>query len=790
MAIVAFTVVMFFIGCANVSTPLGGPYDTVPPRVLFLEPGYGATNFDKKRITMTFDEYILLQNQQTEFYTSPMMDKNPTLTIRGKSLQIDLVSPLDSNTTYSLNFGRTIADNNEGNALTGFRYVFSTGDAVDSLLMSGYAVDAYTADTIGNVFIYFFDDATADSLMRLKPWDTVTMVAMDSNYLDSLGLSPTLDSDSAIDTLKVEALVDTLNMISMDSTAVDSLATMQLIDTVSKQELIELDSILYKVKPNAIARTVTNGTFIAENLAGKNYRIYAFLDNNSNKTYDPGVDLVAFNDSIYNPLEMPPFEIWYDTIQHRLHAQPQIYLRMFKETVINRRANLGSISRPEKQRLYVTFTGSYPLIESIEFDSIPADSIITEYLTKGKDTISLWLNKIPENLPDSIAGRLIYQKYDSVNMLQLDTVRFNLGWFKALSKEEIREQRALQRPERGSRRRAAKGAEGDNNDQRPEGAPQDREDENPDRPEEDALDQQSDNEVDLNEDENQNEDEGQNEEIDENEDVDEGEQEEDSNKTSKEEEEEEEQKLVINVKTSSSKHNADKDLEVPFTMPLRDIDTSGMTLFLQPIKEDELPQQVDMTFEQDTADIKKWWIRSDLKIDEKYTLTIPQGALRDISGVTNDSLKFDFSTDSPEKYATFILNVNNADPDKYYIVQIIKDKKVINEKIDVTAGQTKIQYISPAEVSIRVIEDSNKNGVWDSGDLRHRRQPELMATYYDSNKNDKITAKLNWELEFDIDMEQLFAPTTMEELQDRIQRMEIEAQKRRNEQKLQQQNKK
>ncbi|MBR0328430.1 MAG: Ig-like domain-containing protein, partial [Selenomonadaceae bacterium] len=61
--------------------------------------------------------------------TSPAMKKKPLLTIRGKSIIIELRDDsLKPNTTYSIEFGSALADNNEGNPLHGMRYVFSTGD--------------------------------------------------------------------------------------------------------------------------------------------------------------------------------------------------------------------------------------------------------------------------------------------------------------------------------------------------------------------------------------------------------------------------------------------------------------------------------------------------------------------------------------------------------------------------------------------------------------------------------------------------------------------------------------
>ncbi|MFI3266602.1 MAG: Ig-like domain-containing protein [Rikenellaceae bacterium] len=663
--ILMLVVVMLSSRCASISMPLGGPYDTLPPRVVMISPAYGTTGFDNKRVVITFDEYIVLKDQQKEFFTSPAMAKTPTLTIRGKSLQIDLTSPLDSNTTYALNFGNTITDNNEGNVFSGFRYVFSTGDYIDSLLMSGYTVDAYTGDTLGNVFINFYDDSTADSLMLVQNFGPEKMV-------------------------------------SMDSTLVDSLSSVHPVDTLTKEQLLEIDSVLYKVKPNAIARTFSNGIFVAENLAAKDYRMYAFQDNNSNGSYDPGVDLVGFTDSIYNPLEMPSFMIWYDTIQRRLQAEPQTYFRLFKETFVNKRANLTGITRPERQRLYLTFTGADPKIEKIEFDSIPSEKVITEYLTQGKDTMSLWLSVLPEQMPDSIGGRLMYQRYDDFNNLQADTVRFNLGWREIISKERERE---------------IEKAEKDGEPLQPE-------------------------------------------------------------------------TLKVRFGISGGKHNPEQRISLPFDVPVLSIDSSRIELLKLPTNDKGVEQKVAFVIEQDTAQIRQWWINSDWQANEKYRLTIPSEALKDISGLVNDTLKTEFTIDSPEKYATFVLNLNNADSDKEYIVQIIdQNKKVLKERNHLNGGKLKIEFINPGSVRIRILEDANKNGMWDVGDLLSRRQPEKVAVYKDDSNNENITAKLNWELEFDVDLEKLFAPVQMEDILDNIQRMELEAQKKRDEYRKQQNSK-
>ena len=88
--ILAFFCFGILARCASVGTPQGGPRDSLPPKVVMMTPAFGTTNFKDKRITIQFNEYVQLKDQQKEFFTSPFMKKKPTLMLRGRGIQIDL----------------------------------------------------------------------------------------------------------------------------------------------------------------------------------------------------------------------------------------------------------------------------------------------------------------------------------------------------------------------------------------------------------------------------------------------------------------------------------------------------------------------------------------------------------------------------------------------------------------------------------------------------------------------------------------------------------------------------
>ena len=119
--------------CANKGYPEGGPKDVTPPKVIAEVPASFNTNFKKKSVNIYFDEFVQLKNVQEKFIISPPQAKKPRVRLRAKYIMVEFEDTLRPNTTYSLDFADAIVDNNEGNPLGYYRYVFSTGNTLDSL---------------------------------------------------------------------------------------------------------------------------------------------------------------------------------------------------------------------------------------------------------------------------------------------------------------------------------------------------------------------------------------------------------------------------------------------------------------------------------------------------------------------------------------------------------------------------------------------------------------------------------------------------------------------------------
>ncbi|RYD80050.1 MAG: hypothetical protein EOP55_03195 [Sphingobacteriales bacterium] len=139
-----FTSIIF--GCASPQPVTGGPQDRTPPKVVRMSPKNLTRNFVAKKVEIEFDEYFKIQNETKEFNISPELEKAPILKIKKKVLEITLPDTLEKNTTYTLNFGKAIADINESNIIKNLTYVFSTGNEIDSLTLSGKVTNALTGD--------------------------------------------------------------------------------------------------------------------------------------------------------------------------------------------------------------------------------------------------------------------------------------------------------------------------------------------------------------------------------------------------------------------------------------------------------------------------------------------------------------------------------------------------------------------------------------------------------------------------------------------------------------------
>ena len=160
---------IFSHSCANTTTPpTGGPKDTIPPVITKLLPEPCAINVptSKTKLYLGFNEYVTVKDPKS-LYLSPPLEKMPKFRLKGKGVLITFESDLDSNKTYTLDVTNAIADNNEGNMFPGYTLVFSTGDRIDSMMVTGLVQDCNTLQPVKGATVMLYKDH-ADSAIFLK----------------------------------------------------------------------------------------------------------------------------------------------------------------------------------------------------------------------------------------------------------------------------------------------------------------------------------------------------------------------------------------------------------------------------------------------------------------------------------------------------------------------------------------------------------------------------------------------------------------------------------------------
>ncbi len=677
-----------FVRCASIGNPTGGPKDTLPPVIMKMTPENFSTNMDTltKRIYIEFNEFVQITDQQSQFFTSPQMKNKPQLQLKGRGVVVTLRDTLRPNTTYALNFGSTVKDNNENNPLYSMRYVFSTGERIDSLIISGYAEDSYKADSVGGTYILLY------------PKDSVEMSA-------------------------------------------------------------EYDSTLFNATPAIISRAENNGIFMAQNLKGIPYYMYALEDTNGNLTYEPGVDRVGFIDGAHNPLEMGEFSIWYDSLRQYVVAEPQLHFRMFMDRAFKRQL-LADSSRPSQHKAILNFGANYPQIDSLLLDSIPSDRIILEYPTIGRDTITMWFDMPSEMLPDTIRGRIVYQKHDSLNNLTQVSERLRLTWKAVETKDQQQAREKLERERKRAESRGEEWVEPEAEIQTFKLKIDGGEQINPEQ----SLVLNFDYPISQF----------------------------DSTKvvvtrlTVEEQNILEEQRRIeadaarlaaaeAALAEARAAEVADSLAQIGAEVPVAETPTAEATAAAAEKKE-YYGEPFPYTITRDTVDLRRWYFDTEWsEPGDAYFVTFKEGTFKDITGFLNDSVTKQFTPMKPEEYGSIIVEiVEDRTTPSHYILELLDSAgaTIKERRVGVEPGRIELNYLPAGTYMLRVVQDLNNNGMWDSGDLIQRRQSERAQVYTSRKGEREIETKVNWEIDIVVDPSELFAEESQQDLVRRLDKQE------------------
>jgi uncharacterized protein (DUF2141 family) len=184
------------------------------------------------------------------------------------------------------------------------------------------------------------------------------------------------------------------------------------------------------------------------------------------------------------------------------------------------------------------------------------------------------------------------------------------------------------------------------------------------------------------------------------------------------------------------------DLRITANLPIESFEQGLIVL-----SEDSV-NLTNYTIRKDTAGTRDLLIKYRWRPGSKYQLLLNEAAITDIYNDKNKRAGIAFEADKPENYSMLTLKVSVPEANKQYVIELLDELKNV-VRTDVVTGSTSVVYRNflTQKYKVRVVYDTNKNGRWDSGNVKRRTQPENIWLY-----DKEITLRPNWEAEEPIDI--------------------------------------
>lgn len=167
----AFAIAYCFtlVGCANIIPPSGGARDSLPPVLIMALPKDSATNVATNKFTLTFSEFVEVKDVQQNLVVNPLPNNMPEVDYKLRNVLIKWKDSLQANTTYTINFGNSIKDVNEGNPAKNFTYIFSTGKQIDEGSLKGTITIAKDGSIDSSLIVVLHPNLSDTAITKLKP---------------------------------------------------------------------------------------------------------------------------------------------------------------------------------------------------------------------------------------------------------------------------------------------------------------------------------------------------------------------------------------------------------------------------------------------------------------------------------------------------------------------------------------------------------------------------------------------------------------------------------------------
>tara|TARA_X000000368_G_scaffold109060_1_gene84873 strand:- start:5139 stop:6869 length:1731 start_codon:yes stop_codon:yes gene_type:complete len=165
----ALYILLFVTSCAQVKPLTGGFEDTIPPNIIRSLPDNFSTNQEEPVFVFEFDEIVDVSKLKEKLIISPYYDGSFEIKSKKNTLSLIFDSAFNENTTYIFNFADGLVDITEGNAAVKSRFVFSTGDKIDSSFVSGVVTDPLKNQVVEGALVGLYQKKDSIDLFHTKP---------------------------------------------------------------------------------------------------------------------------------------------------------------------------------------------------------------------------------------------------------------------------------------------------------------------------------------------------------------------------------------------------------------------------------------------------------------------------------------------------------------------------------------------------------------------------------------------------------------------------------------------
>lgn len=198
--------------------------------------------------------------------------------------------------------------------------------------------------------------------------------------------------------------------------------------------------------------------------------------------------------------------------------------------------------------------------------------------------------------------------------------------------------------------------------------------------------------------------------------------------------------LPLKVKSSSSLGPKDS-LYLRFNRPIIGIDTSKLKVIVDSI---QIPFQVK------EVDNQKYLIDFNRKDHLKGVIEIHPSMYSDFIGTVNeDSIRLPFSMNPASSYGNLFLKVNTNSKQSFVLEFYNSSKQLVTSRSVRDSNYSfDMHYLKPGKYTVKLIEDRNENGKWDSGDYYQKSQPEVIHHF-----KEEINIRANWDLELEFNLD-------------------------------------